>query len=33
MLKTAVFELVQLFYNATKSGKVASAVSACGDQP
>jgi len=33
LLKTAVFELVQLFYNATEIGNVANAVSACADQP
>ena len=32
-LKTAVFELVQQFYHAREIGNVASAVSACADQP
>jgi len=33
MLKKAVFELVQQFYHATEIANVASAVSACADQP
>jgi len=33
MLKTAVLELVQQFYHAKKFDNVASAVSACADQP
>jgi len=33
MLTIAVFELVQQFYHATVSGKVANGVSACADQP
>ena len=32
MLKTAAFELVQLFCNAAEIGTVAKAVSACADQ-
>jgi len=32
MLTTAVYELVQLFYNATEIGNVANAVSACAEQ-
>ena len=33
MLKTAVYELVQMFYHATEIGNVANAFSACADQP
>jgi len=33
MLTTAVFELVQQFYNATDIGNVTSVVSAYADQP
>ena len=33
MLKKAVFELVQQFYHATEIANVASAFSACADQP
>jgi len=33
MLKTAVFELVQLIYYATEISNVANGVSACADQP
>jgi len=33
MLKTAVFELVQLIYHASEIGNVANGVSACADQP
>jgi len=33
MLKTAVFELVQLFYHATEFGDVANTVSAYADHP
>jgi len=33
MLKTAVYELVQMFYHATEIGSVANAFSACADQP
>jgi len=33
MLRTAIFELVQQFYHATKFGNAANAFSACGDQP
>jgi len=33
MLSTSVFELVQQFYHATEIGDVATAVSACADQP
>jgi len=33
VLTTAVFELVQQFYQATEIGNVANAVSACVDQP
>jgi len=33
MLTTAAFELVQRFYHATEIANVATAVSACADQP
>ena len=33
VLTTAVFELVQQFYHATEIGNVATAVSACANQP
>jgi len=32
MLTTALFEFVQQFYDATETGDVANAVSACADQ-